>query len=484
MRGHGALYCLIALAAGLVGTQSEVYADDQPAAAVDRVSALEAELAKQRAELEALRAELKALHASKPVANAAAGPDAQASQPSSEAAEDPELAQFLAEAKAEAAVPSVDEPTLKLYGFADVGVQRIWADREVDALAPETEALTFVLGNVNLYLDAAVAKNWRFLAEMRFGLGPDGSVPRPKGGYGYAAGLDTSVSDPSAANGGFTNLKWAGVVPQRAHIDWTPSDAFSLRAGLFLTPYGIWNVDHGTPTRIMASEPVFLSTQLIPNQLVGLQAYGTLPALPWTIGYHVHVSNGRTVGQVDLTDNKAVGGRLFVTTRDPFPIKLGVSGYWGTSEDETRTFTARTTNYAFTEYAVSGDVSLDIGSLRIRSEVVTSWTVYEDGKRRELLGVPLADTMRMGTYLMLAYQLPWYGIEPLIMTEWLRIPIPRNLPVGEGVIMPSVGVNVYFTPSTMLRTQFAVAHGLDFSEHPVHTSGFLYQGAARLITAF
>jgi len=456
-------------------TAARAHAQDTVSTPPDRMAELEAELAKQHEELRALHAELASLHAQ---------PAAEPADSTAADANDPELAALLADAKAEAALPSADEPTLRLYGFADVGAQRIWADHAVSALAPETEALTFVLGNVNLYLDGTISKNWRFLAEMRFGLGPDGAVPRPKGGYGFAAPLDTSVSDPSAANGGFTNLKWAGVVPQRAHIDWTPSDGFNLRAGLFLTPYGIWNVDHGTPTRIMASEPVFLSSQLIPNQLIGVQAYGSLPALPWTIGYNLHVSNGRTVAQVDLTDNKAIGGRLFASTRDPFPIKLGVSGYWGTSEDEVRTITARTTTYAFKEYAVSADVSLDIGALRIRSELVTSWTIYQDGKRRELLGLPLADTMRMGTYLMIAYQLPWYGVEPLIMAEWLRIPIPRTLPVGEGVIMPSVGANVYFTPITMLRMQFMVAHGLDFSADPVMTKGFLYQAATRLITAF
>ena len=190
------------------------------------------------------------------------------------------------------------------------------------------------------------------------------------------------------------------------------------------------------------------------------------------------------VGQVDLTDNKAFGGRLWASTRDPFPIKLGVSGYYGTSEDQDRTAVSRTTNFAFTEYAVTGDVSLDIGSLRVRSEVVAAWTIYKPGERRELVGVPLADTLRVGAYLMCAYQLPWLGMEPLVMVEFLRIPVPRALPVGQGVFEPSVGLNVYFTPSTMLRSQVAIAHGFDYSDQPVTTKGSLYQVVTRLITAF
>ena len=92
--------------------------------------------------------------------------------------------------------------------------------------------------------------------------------------------------------------------------------------------------------------------------------------------------------------------------------------------------------------------------------------------------------MRLGAYALVAYQLPWYGLEPFLMAEILRIPIPRALPVGEGVVMPSVGLNLYFTPSTMLRTQFAVARGFDFSADPIPIRGVLFQTAARLITAF
>lgn len=428
---------------------------------LQRITALEVEVAAQREELSAQRA---------PAASAAQDQAA--------------VANLIAQAQEESTPVETSEPQLRLYGFADVGLQRMWADKELADFAPESNKTTFVLGNLNVYVDASPSKDVRFLAEIRFGLFPNGAQERPKGLLNLGESIDTSISDPSAANLGFTNIRWAGVIPQRAHIDWTPSDLFNVRAGLFLTPYGIWNVDHGTPTRIMVSEPLFLATQMIPSQLLGVEVFGTVQVLPWTIGYHVHVSNGRTVQQVDFSDSKAFGGRLFVSTRIPFGIKLGVSGYVGNSEDVLSTASNRKTNFAYDEHAVSGDLSLDFGALRIRSEIVTSWQYYEHGKRPTLAGLPLADAMRMGAYLMLAYQLPWYGIEPLIMCEYLRVPVPRVLPVGEGVVMPAVGLNVYFTESTMLRTQGAVAHGFDFSDHPIDPKGWVYQLVARLITAF
>ena len=463
--------CLVAcLWAGGAVAQSR----PAPDATLARIAALEAELERQRKELAAQRAALDEQRVLLEQQRTAA---------SSKAAEDAQLAELLASAR-EDTQPQVSEPLLRFYGFADVGLQRVWTDPELTALVPGTNKATFVLGNLNLYLDANPSKDFRFLAEVRFGLFPNGSVARPNAGLQVGDAIDTSVTDPSGAASGFTNIAWAGVSLQRAHIDWTPSDLFNMRAGLFLHPYGIWNVDHGTPTRIMLSEPLFLSVQLMPKQLVGIEAYGQVHVLPWTIGYHLHVSNGRSSSQFDFSDSKAIGGRVFISTRNPFAFKLGLSGYVGNSEDVQSVGSDRVTRYAFNEHALSGDLSLDIGSLRIRSEVVVGWTYYETGKRMVLLGLPLADHMRIGTYLMLAYQLPWYGIEPLVMCEFLRIPVPRALPVGEGVVQPSVGINVYFTATTMVRTQFAVAHGFDFSSDPLPTKGFMYQAVARLITAF
>ena len=237
-------FCFLTLHA-----QAQSSPEPTPPKAEDRIGALEAELGRQRTQIAALEQAAQSQ-----------------STPATDATDD-QVAELVAGAQAEAAAPGAadtGEPAIRLYGFADVGLQRIWADKAVQALESETNKLTFVLGNVNLYFDAQPSKNWRFLAEIRFGLSPDGAIARPKGGYTFTAPFDDSVSDPSAPNGGFTNLKWAGVVPERAHIDYTPSDRFNLRAGLFLTPYGIWNVDHGTPTRIMVSEPLFISAQLIP----------------------------------------------------------------------------------------------------------------------------------------------------------------------------------------------------------------------------
>lgn len=451
------------------------------AAAVQaRLEALEAEVARQREQLAAQQAQLD-LAAQSGAATSPAAPAADAVNPDELAAY---LQNPLPTPEGEAEATEDGSAPIRLYGFADVGLQRIWADKILAELAPETNKLTFVLGNVNLYFDASPSKDFRFLAEVRLGLFPDGSTPRPNGAWSLGERFDDGVSDPTAANAFFTSIRWSGISLERVHIDWTPSDQFNLRAGLFLTPYGIFNVDHGSPTRIMVSQPMFIACEIFPTQMIGVEAFGTLPFLPWTLGYHLYVSNGRTLGPVDFSDSKALGGRVFMSTRAPFPMKFGLSAYAGDTEDVENTLLGMQTNFSYDELALSGDVSLDMGALRIRSELVVSWTYWDDGKHWVWAGTALADVMHLGAYVLAAYQLPWYGIEPMIMAEILRYPVPRLVPIGEGLVVPSVGVNVYFTDTTMLRTQISIAHGFDLSDYPVHTKGFLYQAVARLITAF
>ena len=45
------------------------------------------------------------------------------------------------------------------------------------------------------------------------------------------------------------------IILERAYIQWSKLDWLGVRVGQFLTPYGIWNVDHGTPTLITMFRP-------------------------------------------------------------------------------------------------------------------------------------------------------------------------------------------------------------------------------------
>lgn len=454
---------------------TETTATDAPATNAT-VTVDQAELSQMRESLARLSAEVEELKATQA--------DADTHDTSSD---DAAINALMHEAEA-SEMAAAFQPSLSLYGWSELGLQRAWGGLNQTGLVG-TDAFTF-LTRTNLYIDAYPAPNTRVLTELRLGLFPDGSRD-----LGYAP-IDTTVTDISSPYGGLAVTKWSGVILERAHADWTPSDHFNIRAGLFLTPYGIWNVDHGAPTRIMLAPPTFILFGLLPERQLGLEAFGTFAALPWTIGYHAYVSNGRgftALGRAsvssDPTDNKAVGGRLFLRTRQPYPFTLGVSGYSGSFEVVDTKITLRPdrvesverTVVALTEHALAFDVSADFGPLRLRSEVVLRWVIYEDG-HREPSGpsATAADTLQCGAYMMAAYQLPWYGIEPVVMLEVMRLPSI----LGEGGVIPSVGINFYLTPTLTLRTQYLYAKLLDFSSPRDLPQSYNHFLTARFIAAF
>jgi hypothetical protein len=103
----------------------------------------------------------------------------------------------------------------------------------------------------------------------------------------------------------------AKAAEECAEFEWTLEDKFSVLVGWFLTPYGIWNVDHGSPVLIASSLPDFFASEYCPTHQLGLQLRGQLATgKSSAVGWSAYVSNGRSVGQGDVDGAKNLGGRL------------------------------------------------------------------------------------------------------------------------------------------------------------------------------
>jgi hypothetical protein len=352
------------------------------------------------------------------------------------------------------------EAVLRIYGWADMGMNKIWvAPHDSLHVILPTEAATFLVGNINFYFDLQPTENWSSLIEVRFTNLPDGADFAGIPGTPYKR-TSTYVNDFSAP------IPWSfvstgSIILPRAYIQYRHSDALQIRVGQFLTPFGIWNVDHGTPTLIALALPVFMIHSLFPVAQVGVQALGSVHAGDWEIGYTGYVSNGRTPAQVDPTDDKMFGGRLTARTSRPWRMQLGLSALTGRFSDIQRTvtgfapFSVRFDEViAYREVDVGLDLSLDIGRLRLRSELSRGQYVYETGKRPVDYTSPafgkLADSVQLDWYGLAAYRLPWLNLEPFLYFEVFRWPTG----LGQGYVTPSAGLNVYFTPAAQLRIQY------------------------------
>ena len=405
-----------------------------PAPAPDpELEALKLELQAQRAELEEQKQRLAASEAR---------------------AED---AAALAALDASAVEPTADDDPLQFYGFFDTGFSKTWADDDSAmgwAWPAQGPWGSFFMGNLNLFLDATPAERWRFLGEVRFTTlphGTDAAFGSPSGSYERN---DESEYDVTSASGAQRVILGSTIV-ERAWAQWSASDLLRLRAGYLLTPFGIWNIDHGTPTLISLVLPVSQNSEYFPNHVTGLEALGTVEGESLELGYHAHISNGRTPAQEAIGNYPAFGGRVYGRTVGKTALTLGASGYYGSLDDEVKNITSfqpfrveRTETVEGREWAAGADVALDAGALRVRSEGVLHRVDYDEGQRPTLNGGFEPDAYEWDVYALVAYRLP-AGIEPYV---WFEV---RHGPssTADTVYVPSVGLNLHFSPSVQLKSQ-------------------------------
>jgi hypothetical protein len=356
------------------------------------------------------------------------------------------------------------EPAFRLYGFIDMGLQRVWAH---DDVVLPTRKTTFVLGNINLYLDFHPATDWRALVELRLTNYPAGTEQYgvPLLGVPYTR---TSATSPDPGNGdGYDTVRWGALVLERAYLQWQHDPRLGVRVGQFLTPYGIWNVDHGTPTLIALYRPQAQSNEMFPQHQLGIELYGRLagwPAPRWQLDYHAYVSNGRTQGVVALTDDKMVGGRAVISTLHPVPMSFGVSAMRGRFVDQQHNVNAQTGAterpdvVMYEERALGIDASVDLGALRLRGEAAVRHKAYGFDQRDQWSpGVYVADGDELDAYAIAAYRIPATRFEPYAYGELYQWPTP----VGEHLALGSLGVNTYFTPAIQLKLQALYSTWLD-----------------------
>jgi hypothetical protein len=447
----------------------------------ETVEAMRRELEAQRRELEAQRQELSRQRAL-----------LDASEEDAPGDEEAALEAILAGTRSkddEAAAIEAFEPSFRVYGFADMGFQRFWGTDLLQSQAA-TNAFSFVLGQVNFYFDAEPIKNWRVLTEVRFTMLPDGTQNLAGTGVGGPIQLvNNTVYDPTSPSGGFREVSWGGIVLERAHIDYSLRDWMNFRVGLILTPYGIWNVDHGTPTLISTTFPGFQIAQLFPERQLGAEVFGRFHRDAWEYEYHLYVTNGRTMTQVDFTDNKAFGGRVVARTTRPFRMQFGASGFVGQYEEVSREVALggesviQSDMYlAYREQGLAADISLDVGPMRLRSEVIARRVMHRDGMRNDpRIGEVAADRMDYGAYVLWAYRLPWWGLEPFLFMDFLKWPTL----LGEVILMPSAGLNVHLNPATVLKFQYTYLTFMDLSpDLPAIQREYMHMAIGRLAIAF
>jgi hypothetical protein len=323
---------------------------------------------------------------------------------------------------------------------------------------------TFAVGNLNLYWSTDLGDNWRSLAEVRFSYLPDGAYPP-------STSLTPSRTDTTVPD--YTDLgrpvKVGSIIIERAWLEKEIHPLLTVRVGQWLTPYGIWNVDHGTPVIIGTRRPFIVGEFLFPEHQTGVELYGKTYFGTTQFGYHFTLSNGR--GPIDtyqdLDNNKAVGGRLFLRNESQVgTISLGVSAYRGMYTDRSQSFavdssgnfnTIRPITSQYNEFSLGADLKWEWSGLLVQSEAISNEIAYRDSVRPVDPGYSggppgfVPDYRRYGVYGLAGYRTSLWGIMPWIGFEYYHLG-SQNLIPSSGAIWG--GLNIRPTARVVLKAQY------------------------------
>jgi hypothetical protein len=320
---------------------------------------------------------------------------------------------------------------------------------------------------MNLYLDSQPDPDFRFLAETRFTLYPSGNLSGTTN-TGEVIRTSTAVADTSSPNPAGTT-RWGGVIIERVTLDWKRYELFSVRVGLFLTPFGIYNVDHGTPTLISVMPPAYLTWGWIPERQLGVQLFGSHFIDNWELSYAATVANARSDGALDIADSKGFGGRLVAKRRGDLRLQLGVSGIYQPYRQDREQFGMdangwltyqRTRVVESADVSLGADLSLDYQGLRIRGEFLYFERDYASGKRDPALMAPGAyapDLRGYDWFLTIAHR--WWKLEPFVHSE-LFLYAPGG-DQGRGACFGILGLNVYLRSTVILKGSWALVRFFD-----------------------
>ncbi len=357
---------------------------------------------------------------------------------------------------------------LDLYGFADMTYLRLLVPQSSTWNRFYFPTNSFAVGNFNLYMSSNLGDGWRALGEVRFLYLPNGATNADAAGN--AVRTDTTVLDYA----GFEEpIHWGAIRIERIWVEHEFSTLFKLQVGQFLTPYGIWNVDHGSPAIIGIRPPVVVAYELFPAHQTGLQLYGSKFFDPIEVGYNLTLSNGRgPVEYEDFNDDKAVGGRLYIKTDAVGSLTFGTTAYRGGYYDRSAKYVVSnsngqtivdqqyTTTSKYTEFSLGADLKWQWKHFLVQGEGIMNQVKFAEGGRPRVQNFAPpngfhSDYQRWGAYGLVGYRTPFIQTMPYVMVQYVFSP---DDPIVPPILGAQFGLNIRPTPAVVLKTELTLTH--------------------------
>jgi hypothetical protein len=358
------------------------------------------------------------------------------------------------------------ENDLKIYGFADFTMRTVFGGKNSANRGSLQRHPSFYIGNFNLYMSKNITEKLRMFGEVRFTFLPNGA---PISGSPTGEYVSTATADYADAN---RPLNWAGIEIERVYLEWAALRALTIRAGVFLTPYGIWNVDHGSPAIVTVDRPYIIGSQFFPERQTGFEVLGRFELSAHNgLGYHLTLSNGMGPTSItrDLDSNKAVGGRLYWTNDSVGELRIGGSIFYG-RDTNSREATVLQPDGMHINYRTSilsqsdvlslaADLRWTIGGLLLQSEFITQQRKYTEAGRVAYLNPLIAqniapkDSVSLGAYALVGYRFEWMGIMPYFLFQ--KVDETTGNSAAIEILMFNVGLNVRPLDAFVFKAEYS-----------------------------
>lgn len=379
------------------------------------------------------------------------------------------------------------KPSFRLFGFTDFNfLKRFPAGHDKIGRLILTEPASFYMLSANLYALSRITRNLSAMMELKFTYQPHGDVKESEAYFKNGDTLtrvdgtryvraDTLTYSPLDG----TRVRRGGLVIERLHIDYRVSDWLQFRVGRYLTPYGIWNIDHGSPVVIPASVPFLQRMQIMPGAQTGIQIHGRYFFTDrLRLDYAVTVSNGRgPMDEVsDVDEHFAYGLRLrLVYEGAKWKLAVGGYGYYGRLKDEKESVlidvvaNEATTGFDVEEekdeFIASADLLVQAYGLRLQAEYVYAYNKYLSPTYdtssaayqavSNISGGVLPNYYTHGAYVLLAYALPlkkWLG--SMKITPFASYEFNKQFDYSSATTMLTAGVNIRPLPALVFKAQW------------------------------
>lgn len=281
----------------------------------------------------------------------------------------------------------------------------------------------------------------------------------------------------------------------RAQFDLLLNDAINLRMGKFITPAGIWNVDHASPVILTVRQPLQTSiTPIFPESQTGFMLFGRQYLGDHDLTYNAYVTTGRSGpgntktgsnydNSIDNLGDVAMGGHIGLKLDVLRGISIGGSAMTGTLRQKYQRTQAtfqfdellpRLTGQSASvpgpditlsdelilqerEFIYGGDMKVEVANLLLQGEFN-----YRQIKN-EL--VKDAGTTMMGFYGLVGYKLPLgqnYSLTPYAMFERVTWEEENEGPAStlstddfEGFTLVLAGLNMSLFTNFRIKVEYA-----------------------------